>query len=65
MYYELRFAFQALPDGTLGLTLYRQGSGCMGGLIGVYKVKKAFRETSEQIHAELARRGLVLASYGR
>ena len=65
MYHELRFVFQAYADGSTGLTLYRQGSGCMGGLLGVYKVKKAFRETSAQVHAQLAQRGWVVASHGR
>jgi hypothetical protein len=53
-YHELRFAFQALPDGTTALMLYRTGSGCMGGLIGVYQVRKSFRLASGELHQAIA-----------
>ena len=65
MYYELRFAFQVYSDGNTGLTLYRQGSGCWGGVIGAYKTRKTFWEASRQVHAQLAQRGHVLLSRGR
>ena len=56
-YHELRFSFEALADGTTGLTLYRQGSGCMGGLLGAYKVRKAFRQISATVQSHYGQLG--------
>ena len=64
-YHEIHFAFQALPDGTGELILYRLGSGCMGGLFGMYQVRKGFRETSQMVYHTLAQQRLAVNVIGR
>ncbi len=64
-YHEVHFAFQGLPDGTGQLILYRMGSGCMGGLLGMYQVRKGFRETSQMVCHAMAQQGLVVNVMGR
>ena len=63
-YHEIRFAFATMPDGSTGLTVYRTGDGCMGGLYGMYKVKKSFRATSASIESHYATTGNLLSSSG-
>lgn len=63
-YYELRFAFQALPDGHVGLTIYRVGEGCMGGLWGMHKVAKQFRELTPRIRDGFDAQGMVVRVEG-
>lgn len=63
-YHELRFGFATLADGSTGLTVYRTGDGCMGGLYGMYKVKKSFKETSALVEAHFAASGKLLSSSG-
>ena len=64
-YHEIHFAFQALPDGTGELILYRLGSGCMGGLLGMYQVRKSFKHTSQSVYQAMAQQGLVMNVIGR
>lgn len=64
-YHEVFFSLIANPDGSTGLVLYRTGSGCMGGLIGVFQVRKAFRETTERLEMGFSSMGMLLSSGGR
>lgn len=63
-YHELRFGFVTNPDGTTGLTVFRTGDGCMGGLYGMYKVKKSFKETSAIVEQHYVATGTLLSSSG-
>ncbi|MFT6395862.1 MAG: hypothetical protein ACJAYU_000604 [Bradymonadia bacterium] len=63
-YHELRFGFVTNPDGTTGLTVFRTGDGCMGGIYGMYKVKKSFKETSAIVEQHYVSTGALLSSSG-
>ncbi len=64
-YHELHFAFRTLPDGSGQLILYRLGSGCVGGLFGMYQVRKGFRQTSQMVYHALAHQRLVIRIDGQ
>lgn len=63
-YHEMTFAFTSRPDGSTALTIYRSGDGCMGGLYGMYKVKKSFKETTATVEHHFASAGALVASSG-
>lgn len=63
-YHEMTFAFSSRPDGTTSLTCYRSGDGCMGGLWGMYKVKKSFEETTATVEHHFAQAGALVSSSG-
>ena len=64
-YHEMTFSFATQPDGSTGLTVYRSGDGCMGGLYGMYKVKKSFKETASLVEGHFQGAGTLLASRGQ
>ena len=64
-YHEVRYSFTTNPDGTVLLRLYRVGSGCMGGLWGMHKVKKSFEQTSQMVQQHFAASGATVQSGGR
>jgi len=64
-YHEVFLSIIANPDGTTSLVIYRTGSGCMGGLIGVYQVRKAFRQTTQNLEMGFSSMGMLLSSGGR
>ncbi len=64
-YFELWFAFQALPDGNLHLRLYRTGSGMAGGLIGWSRVRSKFTAIVHQVEATFAHAGVLLGTQGQ
>ena len=61
-YHEMRFGFVTLADRSTGLTVFRAGDGCMGGLYGMYKVKKSFQATSALVEGHFAASGKLLSS---
>ncbi len=63
-YHEIRFGFFTNPDGTTGLTVFRTGDGCLGGLYGMYKVKKSFKKTSAIVEQHYVATGSLLSSSG-
>ncbi len=64
-YHEMTFAFSTRPDGTTALTVYRSGDGCMGGLYGMYKVKKSFKETTSVLEGHFEQAGALISSSGQ
>ncbi len=64
-YHEVAFSFATQPDGHTALTVYRNGDGCMGGLYGMYKVKKSFRETASLVETHYQNSGALIASSGQ
>jgi hypothetical protein len=63
-FHELRFNFVTVQDHSTGLTVFRSGDGCMGGLYGMYKVKRSFKETSALVEGHFAASGKLLSSSG-
>ena len=63
-YHEISFSFVTQPDASTGLTLYRTGQGCMGGLYGMYKVKKSFKKTAGMVENHYQIAGVLVASGG-
>lgn len=63
-YHEMTFSFSSRPDGTTALTVYRSGDGCMGGMYGMYKVKKSFKETTSTLESHFAQSNALVSSSG-
>lgn len=61
-YHELWFTLASLPDGNTHVRLYRTGSGIGGGLIGMSRVKTAFREVVGIVEAAYGQAGVLISS---
>lgn len=64
-YHEVKFQIGANPDGSTTLMLYRSGSGCAGGLIGMAAVKSSFRNVGDMVQHHYAHTGALLGVQGR
>lgn len=64
MYYEAQVHLRPLAPGVMGVTVYRVGTGCMGGLLGAMKVRAEFRRVGEYLPQVFAHYG-VLQQVGR
>lgn len=64
-YHEMAFSFASQPDHTTTLTVYRTGNGCMGGLYGMYKVKKSFKETAGTVEGYYQQTGQLVHAQGQ